>query len=1137
MQLDYYVYGDFQSVVNAFHMVANLFSNHTYQSWFTVVMLLTIAAFAFQATAERIFGAKASDAIWIKRVMIGTVLYSIFMVPTITLHIYDPFKNKYEAVGGIPAGVGLIAGMTSGFTREISELIETAGSPIIHIDDIGFGNGYEMLSATSALGSIGLSQDQYLTRTLADYFDKCIIQMNASGDLDFDALWNGNGKTILENIATDYRIFSSTVWTSANPGGALFQCADAYQHIVTQLTQPARVDKAFRVFCSKVNYNPTDATEFMMCRQKFRGVYEAFSTPEGFGYNETSLFASAVVAEMYLTDGLNAGVERAKEIARSMATASDAVSGAMAADFMPMIQGMVATILISLFVIVALLMYVAPMDAFKFYFGLWIWFLTWVLVDVVINMQVQNYAYEVFREIRETSLSLTTMFSIGDRSAQVLGWYSKARWMSMTIASMMTYGIFKFGGGAAFASFAGALGASYSGQAASQGAQIGAPGGEAAQYKKTLDDLSMVPATTMGAVNSRQWYQSASTMRSSEIGQTIGQGESLATEAAKNFGGNAMDLGRMIGSGAAYNQIKSGHSAAQLEDAGYDAERVASGETYNTMGNTGAAEGSRAVEKENGLNDGELLATGGVGRNLKYFTDAKFRENEANESGESLLAEYQKESNIRTVATDDGILHYGKAPEGAVVSSDLRSGETGSHSFFNQKVNVDGKELTLSGEASQRGGQLTVNGTDEHGNAYSISGLGSMNDDGIDFSATSRFVQSKEESMRGTMFSGFIDTDGDGKGDRYTDISFDTATGLITARRDGKNFTFKGDISDYDAENKMISISPGSEVSWTAQYKDVQVRTTDGKYVSLVGTVEASGTGMPGDNSMIRLKGQTSDGFMANIEGKGNVLRAAHGDGHVLNGLASVSRLEKTATKDTHTRESDVDEKIQRTEDTVEKKFVRATTESYVDDTQVKGLAAVMNNPYLAQRVVNAKDKESIAEASIQTAQAIAPNLPTSLKYSVSDTETEQNVMKGGISGQGSATTKLGKGENQASGGVGINAGMELQKITEHKEGTSQDKDPHVTGLASTIYSARLRADELVADGKIEQNDVDDYIASRITDYAKETTQGVTGIKNERYIPDYASGNNPSMHDNNDIWNTATGKAFKTAKEGFETEK
>jgi len=1142
MEFEYYTYGDFQSQVNSIHMVANLFSNHTYQSWFTVVMLLTIAAFAFQATAERIFGAKASDAIWIKRVMIGTVLYSIFMVPTVTLHVYDPIKNKYEAIGGIPAGVGLIAGMASSFIKEISELIETAGSPILDIKDIGFGHGYEMLSAVSSLGSIGLSQDQYLARTLADYFDKCVIQMNASGDLDFNALWNGNGKDLLENIRTDYRIFNSTIWTAANPGGYMVYCADAYTHIANELKKPDRINQAFKVFCSKMNYNPTDTQEFLQCRQKFAGVYNAFSANDALGYNETNLFASAVIAKMYLVDGINAGVERAKEIARSMATASDAVSGAMAADFMPMIQGMVATILISLFVIVALLMYVAPMDAFKFYFGLWIWFLTWVLVDVVINMQVQNYAYEVFRDMRETGLSLTTFFNIGDRSAQVLGWYGKARWMSMTIASMMTYGIFKFGGGAAFASFAGALGASYSGQAASQGAQVGAPGGEAAQYKKTLDDLSMVPATTMGAVNSRQWYQSASTMRSSEIGQTIGHGESLAEEAAKNFGGNAMDLGRMIGSGAAYNQIKSGHSASMLEGAGYDAERVASGETYNTMGNTGAAEGSRAVEKENGLNDGELLATGGVGRNLKYFTDAKFRENEANESGESLLAEYQKESNIRTVATDDGILHYGKAPDGAVVSSDLRSGETGSHSFFNQKVNVDGKELTLSGEASQRGGQLTVNGTDEHGNAYSISGLGSMSDDGIDFSATSRFVQSKEESMRGTMFSGFIDTDGDGKGDRYTDISFDTATGLITARRDGKNFTFKGDISDYDAENKMISISPGSEVSWTAQYKDVQVRTTDGKDVSLVGTVEASGTGMPGDNSMIRLKGQTSDGFMANIEGKGNVLRAAHGDGHVLNGLASVSRLEKTATKDKLTRESEVDEKIQRelnenTKKTVydhQNQFRTGATKEHAETVAIAGAATGDADPRLFTELAGEKSATGKMHESLVLGSAYGDNYKG---YSHSDSISRSSALEFiGKLGMDVGASARGKSGNMFSDFFNINGGVqaggEVRKTETEQKSQQEQYDVVRMSYAYAAYDAANQADKL---GITDESERAFFIKGRMDEFDTKFRKEFTGVKDPREVPtempDMPSGNaNPRIHDTKpeDIYDASTaGKYYE----------
>lgn len=1104
MQLSFYVNGDFQSVVNALHLVANLFGNDTYLSWFTVVMLFTIAALAFQANAERIFGAKTSDALWIKRVVIGTVLYSIFMVPTITLHVYDPYKNKYEAIDGIPAGVGLIAGISSMFIRENSELMETAGNPIMNFDDIGFGNGYEMLSASAALGSIGASQDQNLSRTIVDYLDKCVIQMQATGDLDLDALWNGNGKSILENIKTDYRIFSSTVWTPSNPGGVLYQCADSYQHIVTHLTQPARVEKAFKVFCSKMNFNPTDMTEFLMCRQKFRGVHEAFTTPEGFGYNEATFFASAFIAQMYLNDGINAGVERAKEIARSMATASDAVSGAMAADFMPMIQGMVATILISLFVIVALLMYVAPMDAFKFYFGLWIWYVTWILVDVVINIQVQNYAYNVFREIRETGLSLTTMFTIGDSSAQVLGWYGKARWMSMTIASMMTYAIFKFGGGAAFASFAGALGSSYASNAASQGATIGAPGGEEAQYKKTMNDLAAGGAVRTASMQPAQWFRAAMSNQSYSIGQEIGTGSEYSSQ------GNPMDIGHEKGARSAQETMGTIGAASEFE--ALTNKKYQDMIQDQTIGRGMEASARRDKVKE--LSD----STGIKQKEIYEMQNSNFsltaNKEQAEKLGGSLAGNYS----------------FGFS-DGEILNKHTKTGASEDHSFFNQKVNVDGKELTLSGEAVQKGGQLTVNGTDENGNGYTIVGHGKMSEDGINFSAVSRFNQSKEETSRGTMRSGFIDVDGDGVGNRYTDISYDTASGMISARgTDGKNYTFKGSITDADSSDGMIAIAPGSEVTWTAQYKDLNVNGTN------LSMATVTGQGM-GNDSILSIEGQANvDGkpMTASFKAQGDILPAAEGSGHNLFGSVSEKSLRHSDNKTVEK----LDVKREVTEDSVESKFVRANTENYADNVNVEGLAAIINpNPSMFGRVVNAESKESIAEASIQVGQAIAKNIPESVRFSMGNSERYQNTLSGGVSGQASGGVAFSQGNNSASANGGVNAGMSVQRIKESSESTSQDKDALTYLYGTTIYNARMDADKLVESGKIDKADVDDYIASRVTDVSKELVGNATGIQNERYIPDYANGDNPLMRDNNDINDTAFAKAFEASKGGFKAEK
>jgi hypothetical protein len=776
MQLEYYVYGDFQSIVTALHMVANLFSNDTYQSWFSVVILLTITAFAFQANAERIFGAKTSDALWIKRVLIGTVLYSMFMVPTVTLHVYDPVKNKYEAIGGIPAGVGLVAGITSMFTREISELIETAGNPIMHIDDIGFGHGYEMLSALSALGSIGVVQDQNLTRTLLDYFNNCVDQKQAHGELDISGMWKGNGKDLLENILTDYKIFSSMIYRST--GEEQVYCAEASGYINTELRKPDRVNAAFSIFCSRMNYDSSNTQELLQCRQKFNGVYQAFGSTNTVSYNETNIFASAVIAQIFLTDGINGGAERAKEIARSMANASDAVSGAMAADFMPMIQGMVATILISLFVIVALLMYVAPMDAFKFYFGLWIWYVTWILVDVVINIQVQHYAYNVFREIRETGLSLTTMFTIGDSSAQVLGWYGKARWMSMTIASMMTYGIFKFGGGAAFASFAGALGSSYAGNAASQGAAIGSPGGVAGQQEKVRNDLAKVPAETIAGMNSRPLIQSLSTTKMSELGESMGYGSGIGSESssrgmsafefgAEKGGFRAMNEGAsvsqydslktegitssQIGGTDAYSKIRNINKVETLQENGADAKRAGSADGYTDTGNIKAAEELQKLEKANGLEKGDIVAMSSVNRTTKSAIQP-------------------------TSVSENGVEN---------LTTDFKGNRLATEGFY--------KEL-------------------------------------------------------------YVDTDGDGRYLRLENATLNTKDGTVHGYHEGKEVTMKGDFTDSNASDGMISMKPAMTTVRSgsdSQEINRELKTTE------IGNKEWKGSQVVSENTFTTKEGVT----------------------------------------------------------------------------------------------------------------------------------------------------------------------------------------------------------------------------------------------------------------------------------------
>lgn len=1151
MQFEYYVYGDFRSAVNAFHMVANLFSNHTYQSWFTVVMLLTIAAFAFQAAAERIFGAKASDAIWIKRVMIGTVLYSIFMVPTVTLHVYDPVKNKYEAVGGVPAGVGLIAGLTNGFTREISELIETAGSPIMHIDDIGFGHGYEMLSAISALGSIGVVQDMNLANTLKDYFNNCVDQMQVHGDLDVNGMWNGNGKDLLENITTDYRMFNTIIYRDT--GQESVYCAEASGYINTELRKPERVNKAFSVFCSRMNYDPSDTQEYLMCRQKFRGVYEAFGTTNTVGYNETNMFASAVVAQIYLTDGINAGVERAKEIARSMATASDAVSGAMAADFMPMIQGMVATILISLFVIVALLMYVAPMDAFKFYFGLWIWFLTWVLVDVVINIQVQNYAYEVFRDMRETGLSLTTFFNIGDRSAQVLGWYGKARWMSMTIASMMTYGIFKFGGGAAFASFAGALGASYSGQAASQGAQIGAPGGEAAQYKKGLDDLSMVPATTMASFDGGSSMRALQNANKAHLSKQLSYGAGISNEAASRgmstweFGGaqgenQAMQDGAgvsqyqryqdegitssQIGNMNAYNSIRGVNKVEALEANDIDAATGGQADAHKDAGSVKGEQMGEAFEKEHGMGYGDLAAKGGFHRLLKSSTEYKT----ANDNG------------WETITTDFNGNVIGREGYYSKMNVDTDGDGVGME-MTNVRYNSATGELTgiYNGKTyTMKGNFLDADGSD---GTLSIDPAMTTVRSGSDIQKLDRDLETTEKGTTGAFH------------DEHTvNIDGQTRTMSGSIQQSGNSFYGKNLIDKETGMSYSIEATGerGADGSFNLKSAVIEGKGTMDTLTTSDGTVlksaKVNAYGSNFDDMRMVIEGTTTENGKAM-----DVSAKAQGrieDGQI---LGEFSVLDKKASETT----TDINKSVYDHQN----EFKTGSKKEHAETVAIAGAATGDADPRLFTELAGEKSATGKMHESLVLGSAYGDNYKG---YSHSDSISRSSALAfigslgmdvgasaGGKSGNmfsdffkteptiedvlmGNRTP--GAMDSPKGGGVSINGGVSAKGDIQHRDETkkSQQEQYDVVRMsyAYAAYDAANQADKL---GITDESERAFFIKGRMDEFDTKFREEFTGVKDPREVPtempSMPSGNaNPRIHDTKpeDIYDTSTsGKYYE----------
>jgi conjugal transfer mating pair stabilization protein TraG len=658
MEFDFYAYGDFISIVNSFKMVAGIFSSNTFKSWITVVMLFSIVSFAFHMNMERIFGAKLNDTVWIKRMFWGLALYTIFMVPTVTMHIYDPVKNRYEAVGGVPLGAGMIASVTSSASRELSELIETAGGPIMSMNDIGFGEGFELLAASSSLGQIGNMQDHFLAKSVYDYIDKCFYQAYANGDITDNDIWTSHN--LLESFRLDYRVFSSVVYDSANPGGVLMECADAYTNISARLLNPTFTENVLYSFCSKAGYQVGNAMEYQACKDKFSGLVSAFATESGFTYTLTNYVASAFVARQYLLGGVNAGVQNAIAIAKSMATAANTVAGGVADEYIPKLQGMIITILISTFIIVALFVYMAPVDAFKWYIGMWIWVILWFVVDAIININVQVHAYEVFRDIRSSGVGLNTMFYTGHDTLKVLAMYSNARWMSMTLASVISFGIIKMGGSAAFASMTASLGQQYRSSAGAVGSQLGTPGGQAGFQSNLYDQAADLPSMT--GMKTPTNLSVSQYNKSLQVGQTL-ESTSLMMEKYSD----ASAAVKAMGTGDHVRNMENiGHGAGAVRAEAETGVSIEDGASVQTMKQHSENAGIKDVVDSGKVGSdtfrdtaaynaldakGRMLAAEGMSRDLGLDYD-KISQNLNTKSGMESYAKYQ---NIKDFADRNGM--------------------------------------------------------------------------------------------------------------------------------------------------------------------------------------------------------------------------------------------------------------------------------------------------------------------------------------------------------------------------------------------------------------------------------------------------------------------------------------------------
>lgn len=93
LDMEYYTYGGFNPIMQAFNKIALIFSDSDYQGLLFVVTVLGILAAVGAWLARAATGARVIPLVWAVPVLFGAVMYLALFVPKGNITVYDPVLN------------------------------------------------------------------------------------------------------------------------------------------------------------------------------------------------------------------------------------------------------------------------------------------------------------------------------------------------------------------------------------------------------------------------------------------------------------------------------------------------------------------------------------------------------------------------------------------------------------------------------------------------------------------------------------------------------------------------------------------------------------------------------------------------------------------------------------------------------------------------------------------------------------------------------------------------------------------------------------------------------------------------------------------------------------------------------------
>ncbi|BCO09276.1 hypothetical protein GF1_16520 [Desulfolithobacter dissulfuricans] len=465
LHMEFYTYGGFGPVTQAFRKIALIFTDSAYLGLFFTVVVLGIVAAASAWTVKMATGVKIVPLVWAAPVLIGVVIYLGLFVPKGSLTVYDPVLNRFETIGNIPNSIVFTAGTLNTIERGLVEIIDTAGIPGAKYQENAGGIGFNALKAA---GWTDLKND-YAKASMARYIRDCVMfELTRPGTtLSLDTLRNNTTDFIPELEKAINPWIYTVYYDAANPEGVSMTCTDAWNNIKPIYTDPNFYSDAIKALCGQTLFDPSQASDLNTCKNLVTNTLNATVglsvTPEKFIQQRKLselLYQFLFQSDYQLSTLLDAN--------RRITTSGMGMGITMNA-WIPIMRAVMTSVAIGLIPFLTLFI-PTPLagKALSVMAGFFVFLTTWGITDAVLHGAAMDFAVDAFEDIRQADLGVYASFAFPETSTKILAMFGVIRSSGIMLASFLSMMLIRFGGHA-LAMLAGNL----SGVAQRAGAQAG----------------------------------------------------------------------------------------------------------------------------------------------------------------------------------------------------------------------------------------------------------------------------------------------------------------------------------------------------------------------------------------------------------------------------------------------------------------------------------------------------------------------------------------------------------------------------------------------------------------------------------------------------------------------------------------